>query len=117
MTSPYDLTAARRGARTPKPSADRMAIDALRGVLRQIADTANAAIDSADKYSQRTLRDIEMLAARALAATEATTCATNHFDIAEGTCPRCGKVVQRDHLGREIDAPKNVIKSQPSEER
>lgn len=53
-----------------KPTADRMTIEALRGVLEQIADTAQNASDEADKYSQRTLLEIKRVARRALAATE-----------------------------------------------
>lgn len=36
----------------------------------------------------------------------AVPCAKNHFNIETGAqCPRCGKIIQRDGLGREIDAP------------
>lgn len=36
-------------------------------------------------------------------------CTTNHFDIAGGNvCRRCGKLVRRDDLGREIDPPEGT---------
>lgn len=33
-------------------------------------------------------------------------CETNHFDISDGeVCHRCGQIIKRDELGREINAP------------
>jgi hypothetical protein len=37
-------------------------------------------------------------------------CKINHFDIPDSeTCPRCGKIVKRNELGREIDAPEQSV--------
>ncbi len=44
--------------------------------------------------------------------TTTTNCKTNHFDVQAGACPRCGKLILRDDLGREIDPPENRKKDE-----
>lgn len=44
----------------------------------------------------------------------AVLCTKNHFDIENGAqCPRCGKMIERDGSGREINAPESVRPTLP----